>query len=194
MDIAAEEKRLIGRARNGDQKAFEALYEANAPRIRELVSRRTGTDLELDDLVQVTFTRAFLNLERFRGDSAFTTWLFRIGLNVCASHLRSLAVQRTHLPTSSSSRSEAQVLRHPWEGDGPEMAFLKKERRHLVRQTIRNLPRRYREPARLRFLHDRSYEEIERELEIPMGTVKCRLWRARERLREDLRRQGLWGM
>ena len=194
MDIAGEEKQLIGRARSGDQRAFEALYTANAPKIRELVARRTGADFELDDLVQVTFTRAFLKLESFRGDSSFSTWLFRIGLNVCASHLRSRAVQREHLPISSSFRSEAQALRQPWEGDGPEVAFLKKERRHLVRQTIRNLPRRYREPARLRFLHDRSYEEIERELEIPMGTVKCRLWRARERLREDFRRQGLWGM
>ncbi len=191
MDIAEDESRLIGRARNGDQGAFEVLYRSNVAKIRELVARRPGPDPEVDDLVQVTFTRAFLNLGDFREGSAFSTWLYRIGLNVCSSHLRAKAVRRTYLNHCFPIGAESQVEPRTPERDGPERVLLRKERMRLVRQTIQDLPGRYREPARLRFLQDRTYEEIERELEIPMGTVKCRLWRARARMKEDLRGLGM---
>ncbi|MSS70194.1 MAG: sigma-70 family RNA polymerase sigma factor [Candidatus Latescibacteria bacterium] len=182
-----EDRDLIRRALAGDQRAFEALYRAHRPRVYAIVVRRDRDEAE--DLVQMTFVRAFQALKGFRGDAAFSTWLTQIALNVCASHLRTQQVRQVY---------EAAIVEslHPVERtcphhESPEEAVFGRWRQERVRRGIQTLPPRYQEAVYLRYVQDRSYGEITRTLRVPMGTVKTWLCRARRQLKGEFRKSGL---
>lgn len=184
-----EDRDLIRRALKGDQRAFEALYRAHRPRVYAVVVRRAADRDETEDLIQITFMRAFQALKGFRGDAAFSTWLTQIALNVCASHLRAQQVRQGCETASADSLRLAE--RAPVHEESPEEAIYGRWRRERVRQGIQTLPARYREAVWLRYVQDRSYREITRTLQVPMGTVKTWLCRARRQLQGEFRKAGL---
>ena len=180
--LKLEEKELVARSREGDREAFASLYERHLPRIRATVSQRTRRMDDVDDLVQNTFVRAYLGLQGFRGEAAFSTWLTQIAMNLCASHAQSERALANRIATVSEAESEFRETWEPgWIGN-PEDTFHRKENRNLVREGIRGLPRPYREALTLRFVEDRSYEEITVELQVPMGTVKSWIHRGKRQL------------
>lgn len=184
-----EEARTIDEALRGKQSAYASLYARHRERIFATVSRVTRNSADTEDLVQVTFMKAFQALPRFRRQSAFSTWLTRIALNVCTTHLRSRQSQRAFL--DSVRRHESSDGRVQERTVSPDEILRRVERRHLVEEGLAALPETYRQALSMHYLGERSYHEIQRELRIPLGTLKVWLFRARAKLRKEFEKSGL---
>lgn len=185
------ERYLIRRAVAGDAAAFGDLYKACHEQIYATMVRRTSDPDTAQDLMQTAFLRAFMAMGSYRGDAAFATWLTQIALNVHKSHFRKQQVRRKWIQTTEDPAALTDATRRPAPGENPELSVQRNEHRDLVRKSIRSLPARYREVLWMRYVRDRSYEEITRELQIPMGTVKTWLNRGRFQLKGEFRKRGL---
>jgi RNA polymerase sigma-70 factor (ECF subfamily) len=174
-----DETDLITRAVTGDQKAFHILYRTHRTRVTAAVAQRAIDPDDIDDLVQVTFIRAFLSLRRFRGDSSLGTWLTRIAINVCSSHFQS-----RRLWAAAESIESAEATGSLRAAGTPEDLYGRREATAAAVSAIKDLPERYREAMRLRYLEDCTYPEVVAALGVPLGTVKTWLYRGRELVRE----------
>lgn len=175
---SVDERETIDRALTGDESAYRRLYRTHRDRIAATIAQRTKDPDDVDDLVQMSFIRAFGALSRFRGDAAFSTWLTRIALNVCITHHQG---RRTFLPESALEDAPA-VGRHAT----PEDELVRKERWNAVVAGIDELPPRYRSVMRLHYVEDRPYPELVERLGVPPGTLKTWLHRGRRLVRESL--------
>lgn len=186
-----EDRVLIRRVLGGDPSAFDTLYKTHHPRVYATIARRVSDRDLIEDLVQTTFLRAFCSLKTYRGDAAFSTWLTQIALNAFKSHLRAQRVRQTWVHQTEDPELATGIDREPAPCENPEQAMQQKERRKLVIQGIRCLPARYRKAVWLRYIRDRSYEEITQVLQVPTGTVKTWLCRGRRQLKGEFRKLGL---
>jgi RNA polymerase sigma-70 factor (ECF subfamily) len=189
-----EESSLIKKALKGSQSAFSELYETYRPNVIGVVKRRAHDPDVVDDLIQQTFIRAFRSLPQFRGDAAFGTWITRIAINVCLSHCRSEKIRKDWMELLEDLEYAKAAIVDPSRSENPEDVLQRSERRDIVIREIDKLPERYREVMRLRYIKDWSYEEITHALQVPMGTVKTWLNRARHQLSRDFRRLGPQGI
>ena len=189
-----EEAQLIKRAIDGDQSAFSELYTNYRSNVVGVVRRRASDPDVVDDLIQQTFIRAFRSLPRFRGDSAFGTWITRIAINVCLSHRRSEQIRKNWMDHLEDLEYAKAAISEASRSETPEDVIFRQQRRDIVINGIARLPERYRKVMWLRYVKDRSYEEITQALQIPMGTVKTWLNRARHELGRDFRRLDLQGI
>jgi RNA polymerase sigma-70 factor (ECF subfamily) len=188
--LEPQEHRLILEALRGNQRAFGSLYARHRHRVQRTIAMRVVCPEETEDLVQLTFLRAFLALPSFRGDAALSTWLLRIAVNVCNTHAQAERARREGYPEIVAAETAAVRDREPSHAQNPEERLMRMERRQLVVRGIRALPGRYRKAMWLRYVRDRSYLEIGRELRVPMGTVKTWLCRGRRRLKGEMERMG----
>jgi len=176
-DITDEQ--LVARAQAGDQRAFELLVRKYQHRIIQLVSRLVG-DADAPDVAQDTFIRAWRALNGFRGQSAFYTWLYRIGINTAKNAL----VSRGRRPADRDiDIADAELYGHTEQLsdiDTPEAQVLTEEIREKVEAAIGKLPVDLRKAITLRELEGLSYEEIAQVMDCPIGTVRSRIFRARE--------------
>ena len=183
---------LVARAKQGDREAFDTIIERYTPRIYNLSLRITGSREEAEDCVQDSFLRAFKALGRFRGEAAFSTWLYRVAVNVAndaSRRLSSKPISASELadPDSDSPPPELERLSESAQDtDTPEASLLKAQRRQVVVEAIRSLPENHRAVIVLYDLQGLSYEEIAGVLGTRVGTVKSRLNRARLALKERL--------
>ena len=182
---------LIQKSLAGDRKAFEKLYHQHRNQVYGILAQRLRDRDTLDDLVQNTFMRAFRSLHTFKGDALFSTWLTQIALNVYRSHLRSVQSRQNWIQTSEDPESLGGVMCDRDQMDDPIRFVQDKERAELVRQSIDKLPERYRKAMWYRYVLDWSYEEITQALQVPLGTVKTWLCRARRQLKGEFRKLGL---
>lgn len=189
----AEIGQLVIRAKHGDRAAFDVLVERYAPRVYNLSLRITGSPEEAADCVQEAFLRAFASLRRFRGEAAFSTWLYRVAANVAndaSRRLRNQPLRESELAGGDPDTPAAELDRFgsPLEGrpNSPEDAALRSERKEIILEAIRSLPEHYRTMIVLYDLQGLSYEEISRVVGVRVGTVKSRLNRARLALKERL--------
>lgn len=182
----AEERDLVRRTLNGDAAAFNSLYKRHHARILATLIGRTRNRHDAEDLMQVTFLRAYRGLSGFRGEAAFSTWLMQIALNVCTTHMRSKQARRSWQKTIEDTQLGYRDTWEPANTERPDDALSRKECREMLEESIAELPQRYRHAVRLRYVKDRSYAEIARELGVPMGTLKTWLHRARHQLQESL--------
>ena len=182
-----EETRLVDRAREGDFGAFEELVNLSEGKVYNHLLRLVGNAEDARDLLQETYLSAYKNLRSFKGDSAFTTWVYRIATNHALMRLRRRQPQEVPL-------DELQIPSHEelkgrtisdWALD-PKEALLRKELRGVLDGAIRSLPPMYRAVVVLRDVEDLSTEETARTLGLTEGAVKTRLHRARIFLREAL--------
>jgi RNA polymerase sigma-70 factor (ECF subfamily) len=176
----SDEKRLVERARKGDSAAFETLVNNHARYVYNLAFRVVGDHQEAEDLSQETFIRAWRGLPRFRGQSKFSTWLYRIVTNLCYNRLPALKRQLLALDP------DAEALDLPDERQGVETGLLTRELRQHLHQAVDQLPESYRLLITLRHLQDMRYTEISQVTGLPLGTVKTGIFRARRLLRESL--------
>ena len=175
------EAELVRAAQRGEQDAFAQLVEANQGRIYTLAYRMTGNVETARDLTQETFLSAWQALPRFRGKSAFSTWLYRMAVNACIDFLRR-EKRRAVLPLSS----EDDALQLPDQGPSPQEALEQQERLLALRQALAALSPHHRKVLVLRELEGLSYREIAQYLGLEEGTVKSRIARARLALRDAL--------
>jgi RNA polymerase sigma-70 factor (ECF subfamily) len=179
---------LVRLAVRGRTEAFEALVQRHQDRLYGLLHRMVGDRERALDLAQETFLKAWRGLAGFQGQSAFYTWLYRIARNVVISAGRYDAA-RPHIGISLDAPDDDGEVSRITAGaadDGPSERALAAERRELVLRAIGSLPGEFREIIILRDMQDHAYEEIAEQLEIPVGTVRSRLHRARSELRARL--------
>ena len=179
---------LVERARRGDKRAFELLVEKYQRKLARLLSRLIRDPGEVEDVTQEAFIKAYRALPSFRGDSAFYTWLYRIGINTAKNYL--VAMGR-RAPTSCEVEAEeaegqegGELLR---DINTPESLLLTKEIGNTVNAAIESLPEELRSAIQLRELEGMSYEEIAKLMDCPIGTVRSRIFRAREAIAERLK-------
>jgi RNA polymerase sigma-70 factor (ECF subfamily) len=176
---SADDRILIQRCLAGEKAAFDRLVERYYQRLDRLVQHVLGSPTLAEDVTQETFLRAYRALSRFRGEASFYSWLYRIALNLCMTHLR----QRSH---PSHALGECSDVPAPPAAD-PASQLECRERHRLVRAAIAALPPHYRIVVILRDVEGLSYQEIADLIAIPLGTVKSRLNFAKRLLRDQLR-------
>ena len=182
------DQQLVERAQRGDKHAFELLVAKYQRRLGRLISRFVRDTAEAEDVTQDAFIKAYRALSGFRGDSAFYTWLYRIGINTAKNHL--LAKGR-RAPTSTvfdadeAEDFEDAALLH--EVSTPENELMSKQVVEVVNSSLQQLPDDLRTALTLREIEGLSYEEISVVMGCPIGTVRSRIFRAREAIATNLR-------
>ncbi|HSL31523.1 MAG TPA: sigma-70 family RNA polymerase sigma factor [Anaerolineales bacterium] len=178
------EQHLVQRARNGDHEAFAALVTEYQRYVYTLALRMLKNEEEALDLAQETFVRAWTALPNFRGQSKFRTWLYRITTNLCYNRLPGL--RRSLSDLGNDVIAELPETNPTF--DNPAHGLESHELRAYLHRAIDDLDEKYRLLISLRYQHEMSYEEIAGMLNLPLGTVKTGLFRAREQLRQALER------
>jgi RNA polymerase sigma-70 factor, ECF subfamily len=182
------DRQLVARAQRGDKQAFELLVEKYQRKLARLLSRFIRDPAEVEDVTQEAFIKAYRALPAFRGDSAFYTWLYRIGINTAKNYLMAMG---RRAPTSTEI--EAEEAEGFEEGEQlrdintPESLLLSNEIARTVNSTIEGLPEELRTAIQMREIEGMSYEDIAKAMDCPIGTVRSRIFRAREAIAEQLR-------
>ncbi len=184
--MALSETALIDQCRGGNSSAFEKLVGLYEKKVYNLAFRMVGNHEDASDIAQEAFLKVYTSLDQFRGESSFSTWLYRVVSNACLDELRRRArhkVVSIDTPVSPEDPSPRQI---PSNDPEPGHRIEKAEVRESVQQGIKELPDDHRIILVLRDIQGLSYEEIAQILNMPLGTVKSRLNRARLGLRDRL--------
>jgi RNA polymerase sigma-70 factor, ECF subfamily len=185
------EEQWVRKAQKGDHEAFAQLVMAHQKFVYNLALRSLGAVDDVQDIAQETFLRAWLALPRFRRQSSFRTWLYRIVINLCYNRLPKLRQELAAIPVDqvrelSEDGESVSSNGAAWPLGGtpdPAAALEVNERREFLEQQIDTLPEAYRAMILLRYAQGLAYEEIAEVMDIPIGTVKTGLHRAHRRLR-----------
>lgn len=181
---------LVRRVQAGDQAAFNLLVLKYQRKVLRLVSRIVRDPSEVEDVVQEAFVKAYRALPQFRGESAFYTWLYRIAVNTAKNHLVSLGKQpipMTDLTPDEDDTESFEARSVVTDNQTPESLLLSRQIAETVNQSIESLPAELRTAITLREIEGLSYEEIAEAMNCPIGTVRSRIFRARESISAALR-------
>ena len=180
MDAADTDRELVRRVQNGERQAFDILFVRYQHKIQRLVSRFLRDPEEIEDVVQESFIKAYRALPRFRGDSAFYTWLYRIAINTSKNFLEAKTRRPPAVDIDSKDAEAmdgADQLRH---SENPENVLRQDELKSMIKIAIDELPNELRSAVTLREFDGLSYEQIAEVMECPVGTIRSRIFRARE--------------
>ena len=180
MEHNISDKILVERVKNGDKKAFDALVIKYQSRIINLISRFVHNPHDASDVAQEAFIKAYRALPKFRGDSAFYTWLYRIAVNTAKNFLSSGLRQPFDTAVDFDEVEQIEQSDSLREQTTPEHLLLTQELQETIITAIEELPVDLRSAITLRELDGLSYEEIATVMECPVGTVRSRIFRARE--------------
>jgi len=183
-----EDDKLVSAAVKGDQNAYRALMDKYQKPLYFHVLKMVKHHEQVEDLVQEAFMKAFGNLQSYNTSYAFSTWLYRITTNHIIDYLRKRKLDTTsiHNPYKTNDGEVEIQISDTKETD---RAIIRKERKQIIHQAIQNLPEKYREVIEMRHLDELSYQEISEHLDLPLGTVKAHIFRAREMLYKALKDQ-----
>jgi RNA polymerase sigma-70 factor (ECF subfamily) len=182
------DQQLVERAQRGDKHAFELLVAKYQRRLGRLISRFVRDSAEAEDVTQEAFIKAYRALPAFRGESAFYTWLYRIGINTAKNYLVTLgrrAPTSTQFDAEESEDFEGSELLQ--DVNTPENILMSKQVVGVVNTSLLQLPEDLRTALTLREIEGLSYEEISEIMNCPIGTVRSRIFRARESIATNLR-------
>ncbi len=186
---------LVRQAQAGKTTAFDELVRQFHVRIFNLAFRMTNDMNDAADLTQEVFVKAYDKINSFEGKSRFSTWLYALALNICRSGLRRLKSISSREVLSLDRKKDPETGRGRYEpadaGDLPGKALERQDTMRVVEKAIAGLPEEFRTVIVLRDLQDLAYEEIAETLDCSVGTVKSRLARARTRVKDALKREGL---
>jgi len=178
---------LVRRVQKGDKAAFDALVLKYQHKVLKLVQRYVRDPAEAEDVVQDAFIKAYRALPAFRGDSAFYTWLYRIAINTAKNALVSAGRRPATFDLDAQDATGADLQARMKDTDTPERLLLTDEIRSIVNRAIDNLPEDLRTAIVLREIEGLSYEEIAGSMNCPVGTVRSRIFRAREAIDRHLK-------
>jgi RNA polymerase sigma-W factor len=188
--IQEADRILIRDALVGNQRAYDELIKKYRGSVYNLVYRMIENRQEAEDIVQETFIKAFNALKTFNEEFAFSTWLFKIATNNCIDTLRKRKLQTYSLDTPVQTKDGEVSRDFADERYSPEQSTISSESTSIILDAIQDLPHKYQTVINMRHKEDKSYEEISDILEIPIGTVKARIFRARELLKRKLKDRG----
>ncbi|EED34125.1 RNA polymerase sigma factor RpoE [Luminiphilus syltensis NOR5-1B] len=188
MTSRETDQQLVERAQRGDTRAFDLLVLKYQGRIAALISRFVGNPSEIEDVTQEAFIKAFRALPKFRGDSAFYTWLYRIAANAAKNHL----VAKGRRPSSDADIEDAEFYEDGGalhDTENPENSLFGDELAKVVSDALNSLPAELKRALTLREFEGLSYEEIAEVMDCPVGTVRSRIFRARDAIDSKVRVQ-----
>jgi RNA polymerase sigma-70 factor, ECF subfamily len=184
------DQQLVKRAQKGDKRAFELLVVKYQRKLARLLGRLIRDPAEVEDVTQEAFIKAYRALPSFRGDSAFYTWLYRIGINTAKNYLvatgRRAPTTTTYDSEDAEGFEDGEQLR---DVNTPENELISKQIAKTVNESMESLPEELRTAITLREIEGLSYEDIALIMNCPVGTVRSRIFRAREAIAEKLRPQ-----
>src|SRR5918995_3592040 len=181
------DQQLVERVQRGDKAAFDLLVVKYQRKIFRLLSRLIRDTAEIEDVAQEAFVKAYRALPNFRGDSAFYTWLYRIAINTAKNALVSNRRRPVDYDLDLQDPDQYDMQARLKEGDTPEGVLLTEEIRSVVEKAMEQLPEDLRTAIVLRELEGLSYEEIAEAMDCPVGTVRSRIFRAREAIDKKLK-------
>lgn len=177
---------MVEKAKTGDHKAFEILVRKYQGKVASVISRTVSDDhAKVQDLVQEVFIKAYRALNSFRNESAFFTWLYRIAVNTAKNHV--MMANKTHNAVELDAEEGEMVAPELRDYNTPESQLLRNELLDSLRVAIDALTPQMREVIIMRELQGKSYEEIARQVDCPIGTVRSRIFRGRQEVAEKLR-------
>jgi len=178
---------LINQAKSGDAQAYDKLLNKYRNSVYNLVYRMVRDVEEAEDLTQEAFIKAFNSLAQFNEDYAFSTWLYKIATNNCIDFFRKRKLQTLSIDKPILYKDSEIHQEIPDPELNPEKFILASERSSIIHEAIESLPEKYYTAIVLRHTEEKSYEEIAEVLHLPIGTVKARIFRAREMLNKALK-------
>ena len=181
---AKEDMELVTLAQQGNQQAFGKLMERYRESIYFMVLKMVHNRDDAEDLAQEAFSKAFNNLKNYSAEYAFSTLLFKIATNNCIDFIRKKRLQTTSLDSTAVTNEDGDspTIAVPDHNPNPEQSIIKEQRAERIRMVIEKLSPKYRQLIELRYFEELSYEEIAEQLDIPLGTVKAQLFRAKDML------------
>lgn len=182
-----EDIELIDKALKGNQPAYDRLMKKYFKLIQNLIQRMIYNKDDVDDLTQEAFIKAFNSLEKFDKEYAFSTWLYKIATNNCIDYLRKKKLSTFSIDKEINSDEDVIYFEIPDEDYKPDKQLIDSQKTKIIQEAIDTLPDKYKKVILLRHRFDKDYEEIAKELKIPLGTVKAHLFRAREILNKYLK-------
>jgi len=182
-----QDRVLVGRALEGDQLAYQELMEKYRGALTRHVQKMVRRQGEVDDLVQECFIKAFSALKSYSTDYAFSTWLYKIATNNTIDFLRKKKLHTMSIDKPINTRDGEVEYELPDSTYRPDRHIVEDQRRELIQAAIEQLPGKYHRVIVMRHQQEKSYEEIAMELDLPLGTVKAHIFRARAQMYKFLR-------
>lgn len=177
--IALDDRMLVTRSLEGDEKAFEHLFTRYREAIRQLLQQRAGSADDADDLLQETFVKVYLHLENYNSQYTFGQWVYTIARNTFIDYVRR---RQEELPIDERFSAPASPT------PTPEESVIRRQQRDQIESYLTALRPQYRRLIEMRFFEEYTYGEIAEKLQLPMGTVKTQIHRAREQMCDLIRR------
>ncbi len=187
QESRTEDTQLIQLALAGEEQAFGKLRQKYQNAIYNLIARMIRDRQEVEDLTQEAFIKAFTSLETFNDEYAFSTWLYKIATNNCIDHIRRKKLQTFSIDKPLASKDGEYSFELPDTSFEPDRDLIDEQRTALLKKAIESLPPKYRRVIELRHVEEREYQDIAKILDLPLGTVKAHIFRARELLYKYLR-------
>ncbi len=178
---------LVKKAKAGDARAYDQLMSLYHDAVFNIILRMVHNRQEAEDLTQETFIKAYHSIGSFNEDYAFSTWLFKIATNHCIDFFRKRKLVTFSMDEPIKYKDEEISFEYATKDPDVEKSMVANEKSRIIRQAIEKLPDKYRMAIILRHHEEKSYEEIAEILDLPLGTVKARIFRAREMLKKILK-------
>jgi RNA polymerase sigma-70 factor (ECF subfamily) len=186
-DSSEQDRALVKEALEGNEAAYKALVQKYTKALTVHVQRLVRKPEEVDDLVQESFIKAFSALESYSVEYAFSTWLYKIATNHAIDYLRKRKLKTYSIDKPRETKEGSVEFELPDATYRPDRHIVADQRRQLIQEAIDALPEKYHRVIVMRHQQEKSYEEIAKELDLPLGTVKAHIFRARELLNKYLR-------
>lgn len=186
-ESSLEDDKLVASAVKGNQEAFRKLVNKYQTPLYYHVVKMVKDREQVEDLIQEAFVKAFDNLKSYNTSYAFSTWLYRITTNHTIDYLRKKKLQTMSINEPVKTRDGEMNVQLPDADAGADRSIIRKQRQKIIRDAIHDLPEKYRQVIEMRHLEELSYQEISEALDLPLGTVKAHIFRAREMLYKELK-------
>jgi RNA polymerase sigma-70 factor (ECF subfamily) len=187
IDSRSEDSKIIALALSGDNRGYQRLMDKYHDAIFNFIFRMVREREQVEDLTQEAFIKAFASLRSFNEEYAFSTWLYKIATNNSIDYIRKKKLQMFSIDKPIESKDSDFSFELPDDSYEPDKEMITGQRAAMLNEAIDQLPEKYRMVIRLRHVEERSYEEIAKQLRLPIGTVKAHIFRARELLYKHLK-------
>ncbi|MFZ4620363.1 MAG: RNA polymerase sigma factor [Bacteroidota bacterium] len=189
LDSRAEDSRNIKNALKGDQAAYRLILKKYHDQVYNLLYRMVHDKDEVEDLTQEAFIKAFNSLKNFNEEFAFSTWLYKIATNNCIDYIRKKKLATFSIDKPLESKDGEYSFEIPDTTYTPDKDLIAGQRTRILEEAVNALPEKYRQVILMRHTEDKDYQEIADELNLPLGTVKAHIFRAREILYKRLKKK-----
>lgn len=189
LESRAEDSRLIKAALKGEQPAYRAILKKYHDQVYNLLYRMVHEKDEVEDLTQEAFIKAFQSLHHFNEEFAFSTWLYKIATNNCIDYIRKKKLATFSIDKPIESKDSEYTFEIPDSTYEPDKSMIARQRTKALEDAINSLPEKYRTVILMRHSEDMDYQDIADQLNLPLGTVKAHIFRAREILYKKLKKK-----